>query len=250
MKPQPRFRLDRRSPRLWHDVREGKTSFWTEALADPAEVYGERVHPVDTRLLRQWDPYRSKLAAALVNGWATPIPQSGERWLYLGAATGTTASHVADLVGPEGGVFAIEKSARSFLKLLALARRYPNLFPILGDAKRPREFLGLVPPVDGVYVDLAQPDQVEITREISRWFLKDSGAVLLALKTASMGRDLDPMHHLRETERVLRRLLRMGDPVRLEPFHRRHFLLGGVAQPALVLEEPTPAPGHRAELRR
>ncbi|KAL2540169.1 Mediator of RNA polymerase II transcription subunit 36a [Abeliophyllum distichum] len=49
---------------------------------------------------RVWNPFRSKLAAAILGGvddiWIKP----GARVLYLGAASGTTVSHVSDLVGP------------------------------------------------------------------------------------------------------------------------------------------------------
>lgn len=49
---------------------------------------------------RVWNPFRSKLAAAILGGvdniWIVP----GAKVLYLGAASGTTVSHVSDLVGP------------------------------------------------------------------------------------------------------------------------------------------------------
>ncbi|OWM75596.1 hypothetical protein CDL15_Pgr021761 [Punica granatum] len=49
---------------------------------------------------RVWNPFWSKLAAAILGGvdeiWIKP----GARVLYLGAASGTTVSHVSDIVGP------------------------------------------------------------------------------------------------------------------------------------------------------
>ena len=111
----------------------------TEALGDPPEVYGERIAAFEDRILRRWEPGRSKLAAAILRGYEGPLPSPSEKWLYLGAASGTTASHVADLVGGEGTVYAVEKSLRPIVRLLRLAERYPNLLPILGDARRPDE---------------------------------------------------------------------------------------------------------------
>ncbi len=47
-----------------------------------------------------WNPFRSKLAAGIVGGIENIYMQPGSKVLYLGAASGTTVSHVADLVGP------------------------------------------------------------------------------------------------------------------------------------------------------
>lgn len=206
-------------------------SFWTGALGEPPAVYRERTMDLDGITVRRWDPSRSKLGAALTNGWSGPIPREGERWLYLGASTGTTASHVADLVG-HGSVYAVERSVRPFARLRHLATRYPNLLPILADARRPIDYLGLVPPVDGVYVDVAQPDQVELALENARWFLRSSGNFVLALKTASMGREQSPRHHLLRAMETLSDL-DLEDPVDLAPYHRRHYLVGGQATKAL-----------------
>ncbi|MCI4355928.1 MAG: fibrillarin-like rRNA/tRNA 2'-O-methyltransferase [Thermoplasmata archaeon] len=228
--------------------REGD-SHWTVALSEPAAVYGERVTAVEDSVLRRWDPSRSKLGAALAKGWDGALPRSGERWLYLGAATGTTASHVADLVGRDGFVFAVEKSLRPFARLLALGRRYPNLGPILGDAHAPLDYLPMVPPVDGLYVDLAQVDQVEIARENARWFLRPSGMLLLALKTASMGREKSPRDHLASAVERLSPGFELDTPLGLEPFHKRHFLLGGRATGAPAVPEPPASPKRRGAPR-
>jgi fibrillarin-like pre-rRNA processing protein len=221
--------------------REGDVhSHWTEALGEPPAVYGERITSLGDIVLRRWDASRSKLGAALANGWEGPIPRSNERWLYLGASTGTTASHVADLVGTEGFVFAVEKSLRPFARLLALAQRYPNLGPILGDARDPLSYLPTVPPVDGVYLDVAQPDQVAIAVENARWFLRPAGAIVLALKTASMGRERSSREHLLDATRELEGSAEIEESLSLEPFHRRHFLLG--ARPTGRLYKPEERP--------
>ena len=47
-----------------------------------------------------WNPFRSKLAASVVGGIENIYMKPGSKVLYLGAASGTTVSHVADLVGP------------------------------------------------------------------------------------------------------------------------------------------------------
>jgi fibrillarin-like pre-rRNA processing protein len=212
-----------RSSRRLHEIQEGDRFVpATEALGTPPDVYGERLVPVRSGWWRRWDPYRSKLSAALIKGYSGSLPQPGERWLYLGAATGTTASHVADLVGPEGAVYAVEMSLRPFARLLRLAERYPNLFPILGDARRPDDYAAWVPPVDGVYSDVAQADQVGIARRNAELFLRDGKALLLVLKLSSLGRDLSIEARVVRALAELRPFRTVSPPLPLEPFHRQH----------------------------
>ena len=47
-----------------------------------------------------WNPFRSKLAAAILGGVDQIHMPVGSKVLYLGAASGTTVSHVSDIVGP------------------------------------------------------------------------------------------------------------------------------------------------------
>lgn len=48
---------------------------------------------------------RSKLAAGILGGLEQIYMKPGSKVLYLGAASGTSVSHVADIVGPTGAVF-------------------------------------------------------------------------------------------------------------------------------------------------
>jgi fibrillarin-like rRNA methylase len=213
------------NPALRRSVEDGRPVFWTRGLADPPDVYGERVVFRETAPMRRWDPMRSKLAAALTRGYDGPLPRPAEFWAYLGAASGTTASHVADLVGPTGAVFAVEKSLRPFRRLVRLAERYPNLLPVLADARSPATYASQVPLVDGLYVDIAQPDQVEIALENARWLAAREACLILALKTPSMGRDAPARTHLERARRQLEAAGEVDRAIGLEPFHRGHFLL-------------------------
>jgi len=228
MRPGRAFRPWEGSPRLLEVARNERRELWTEAVGDPPPVYGERWTNVGDRRYRLFEPGRSKLAAAVVRGWAGDLPAPGERWLYLGAATGTTASHVADLVGPDGRVYAVERSVRPFARLLALSERWPNLRPILGDARDPLAYSALVPPVDGVYADVAQADQLDIVVKNAELLLTGDGArLLIALKTASMGRHRSATGHRESAEEDLAETAALVPSVPLEPFHKGHFMVGG-----------------------
>lgn len=234
MRRNRRVALRTGSSRLHHVRRADRVELWTETVGSLPAVYGERWKEIEGRLVRSFDPGRAKLAAAVVRGWTGSLPSPGERWLYLGAASGTTASHIADLVGPRGTVYAVERSVRPFARLYRLSDRWPNLLPILADARYPEEYLDLVPPVDGTYADIAQPDQVEIVRRNAATFLRGPGAaVLLALKTASMGRGRSAAAYLAIAEGALDPFLDLDPAVRLDPFHRAHYLMGGRARRTL-----------------
>ncbi len=242
MRPARRFE-EGETPRLYFRRAEDRLEWWTETVGRPPAVYGERWATVGPRTFRAFDPTRSKLAAGLARGYAGPLPRPGELWLYLGAASGTTASHVADLVGPTGAVFAVEKSPRPFARLLPVAERWPNLLPILEDAREPENYADLVSPVDGIYADVAQPDQTGLLLRNAELFLgRGRGTVLLALKTPSLGRERGPVAHLRDAEARLGSRFLLEPAVRLEPFHRGHYLLGGRAG---AVERPTVRTGHR-----
>jgi fibrillarin-like rRNA methylase len=253
------WRPDPASPRLGIRARSDRDELWTETVGRPPAVYGERWSTSGERTYRSFEPARSKLAAALVRGWDGPLPRPEERWLYLGAASGTTASHVADLLGPGGRLYAVERSVRPFARLLSVAERWPNLLPVLGDARDPEAYAEIVPIVDGIYADVAQPDQVELVVENASLFLRDrGGSVLVALKTSSMGRERAAPAHLRAAEEVLSGRLALSASIRLDPFYRSHYLVGGRrgasgSRPSGRLSRPGPgAPGRppRARLGR
>jgi fibrillarin-like pre-rRNA processing protein len=238
-------------PGLWHRDRSRGPEFFTRALGTTPSLRGEPLVEVNGRPFRRFEPTRSKLAAALVLGWEGPIPGDRERWLYLGAAAGTTASHVADLVGPSAPVYAVEPSVRPFLQLLAVAETYPNLLPILGDARRPESYGGSVPIVDGIYCDVAQPDQAEIVGANAGAFLRPGGRVLFVVKTASLGREPSAAAGLRQALDRLPATLRPTVSRPLEPFHRRHFLVAAESTlPPSGERRPAPAlPGGRIRPR-
>lgn len=222
------------SSRLYREDRGERTTWWSWTVGAPPAIYGERWSEREGRTLRSWDPRRSKLGAALELGWEGEIPEPGERWLYLGAASGTTASHVADLVGPSGTVFALERSPRPFRQLMRWVERWPNLIPIFADARVVGAFAPFVPVVDGIYCDIAQPDQVEIVLASARRFLRPSGTLLLALKTSSMGRDATAAEHVRTAIGQLDPCFELDRPLRLAPWHKGHYLIGGRATSGLT----------------
>ena len=76
-----------------------KNKLFTENLKSSKglKVYNEKLVKFKENEYRSWNPHRSKLAAAILNGLSIKIkPDSNV--LYLGAATGTTVSHISDIL--------------------------------------------------------------------------------------------------------------------------------------------------------
>lgn len=166
---------------------EGQKRLATENLVPGNQVYKERLVLKKGTEYRVWDPFRSKLAAAVFCGLETFPFCDSSKVLYLGASSGTTVSHISDIVGPKGRVFAVEHSsrvARDFLDRVAAYR--PNIVPIMQDARRPNEYFGFYGKVDIVYSDIAQPDQTDIAIENCKTYLEDGGYLFLVIKTRSI----------------------------------------------------------------
>ncbi len=168
-------------PEVWREGRE----LFTPNLEPGVRVYGEPLRLVQGVEYRRWDPWRSKLAALLLQGAPAELLQRPGAALYVGGAHGTTVSHLSDL-WPETPIFVVEKSPTAFASLLALARRRRNLLPLLADAQLPERYRADVGEVDFLYQDVAQRDQVGIFRENADACLAGSGRGLLMLKVRSV----------------------------------------------------------------
>lgn len=180
-------------------------------------VYGERM----LQGYRVWDPYRSKLAALLYLGPGIAL-EEWMRVLYLGAAHGTTVSHVADYVE---AVYAVEIAPKPMIDLLEIAERRKNVVPIMGDASRPDRYAPLVEEVDLVYQDVAQPDQASIAKK-NLAFLKPGGTFVLMLKTRSVDVSRSPAEVFSETVEALEKAdFVVISSAWLEPYHRDHAAL-------------------------
>eukprot|EP00171_Calliarthron_tuberculosum_P020667 IDg20667t1 len=142
--------------------------------------------PVNNRRTRLstvfWSPFRSKLAAGIVGGIDKCWIQPGGKVLYLGAASGTTVSHVSDVVGPSGVVYAVEFSPRSGRDLVNLAKKRTNIVPIIEDARHPAKYRMLLGMVDCIFADVAQPDQARIVGINAQAYLKTGGHFMISIK--------------------------------------------------------------------
>ncbi|CAL5056529.1 unnamed protein product [Urochloa decumbens] len=210
----------------------------TKNMVPGESVYGEKRVSVQnedgTKVeYRVWNPFRSKLAAAVLGGvdniWIAP----GTRVLYLGAASGTTVSHVSDIVGPEGLVYAVEFSHRSGRDLVNMAKKRTNVIPIIEDARHPARYRMLVGMVDVIFSDVAQPDQARILALNASYFLKNGGHFVISIKANCIDSTM-PAEAVfaAEVEKLKADQFKPSEQVTLEPFERDHAcVVGGYRMP-------------------
>ncbi|KAK7320727.1 hypothetical protein VNO77_30463 [Canavalia gladiata] len=177
---------------------------------------------------RIWNPFRSKLAAAILGGVDNIWIKPGARVLYLGAASGTTVSHVSDIVGPTGVVYAVEFSHRSGRDLVNMAKKRTNVIPIIEDARHPAKYRMLVGMVDVIFSDVAQPDQARILGLNASYYLKAGGHFVISIKANCIDSTV-PAESVfaSEVNKLKADQFKPAEQVTLEPFERDHACVVG-----------------------
>lgn len=185
----------------------------------------------------------------------------GSKVLYLGAASGTTVSHVSDVVGPvsvsviqvyfvdyylvilcynfnniitlqEGLVYAVEFSHRSGRDLINVAKKRTNIIPIIEDARHPHKYRMLVGLVDTIFADVAQPDQARIVALNAHHFLKNGGHFVISIKASCIDSTAQPEAvFAAEVKKLQADKLKPQEQITLEPYERDHAVVVGMYRP-------------------
>ena len=205
---------------------EGQKKLATENLVVGNQVYREKLILKKGIEYRLWEPFRSKLAAAIMNGLEIFPFKNKSKVLYLGVSTGTTISHISDIVGPNGIIFGVEHAsrvAREFLDRVATHRK--NIIPILQDARKPKEYFSVFGKVDVVYVDIAQPDQTEIAIANCKLYLQKKGFLFLVIKTRSIDVTKPPKQIIEEEINKMKNYFDILQTIDLQPYDKDHAIV-------------------------
>ena len=205
---------------------EGQNKLATKNLVPGNQVYKEKLVSKKGIEYRMWDPFRSKLAVALMNNLEEFPFKENSRVLYLGVSTGTTVSHISDIVGPKGIIFGVENSSRvgrDFLDRVASHRK--NIIPIIQDARQPKDYFSVYDKVDIVYSDIAQPDQTEIAIANCKLYLKNTGHLFLVIKTRSIDVTQSPKKVIENESKKLQTNFKILQQIDLQPFDKDHAMV-------------------------
>ncbi len=223
VKPHPQF------PATYQITLEDRVQrLATKNLTPGRNVYGEKLIRYKGVEYRIWNPFRSKLAAAILEDLKTVPIKPCHKVLYLGAASGTTASHVSDIVGEKGHVYCVEFASRAMREIVNNVCAFRvNMLPILEDARFPERYgVFISGKVDDIYCDIAQPEQAKVLADNADVFLKKSGWVMLTVKAQSIDVTKEPSEiYKREVKILENRGFRIKEVVRLEPYDKAHAMI-------------------------
>lgn len=146
----------------------------------------------------------------------------------MGAASGTTVSHVSDMVGPEGRVYSVEFSQRSGRDLLGVAQKRSNIVPIIEDARHPAKYRMMMSMVDVIFSDVAQPDQARIVALNATHYLKIGGHIVMSIKANCVDSTAPPEAvFASEVKKLQSERIKPLEQVSLEPYERDHAVVTG-----------------------
>ena len=194
---------------------------YTTNLVPGKIVYGEKLLGDK----REWDPTRSKLGAAIANGLKEMPIKSGSIVLYLGASTGTTISHVSDIVEKDGFIYGIEFAERVLRSLIDLSNVRKNIAAMKADARKPEEYKW-VESCDVVFCDVADPQETQIAIRNCKVFLKKCGHLLISIKSQSIDVTKKPKEIFEQEKKKIENAgLTVIQMIDLEPHEEKHALI-------------------------
>jgi fibrillarin-like pre-rRNA processing protein len=198
-------------------------------LTKGKRVYKERLFNINGIEYREWNCYNSKLAAAIKKGLKTFPFKPDSIVLYLGASTGTTVSHISDIL-VDGLIFAVEFAQRPMRELLFLSQERKNIIPIFADASKPELYMSDIDnlKINILYQDVAQPNQAEILLKNSNLFLTKNSDIFLCIKSQSIDVLKSPKEvYNKVIEELEKNGLKTIQTIDLEPFDRDHLFWYG-----------------------
>ena len=203
------------------------TNFFTRSLVLGQKVYGERIITEGKVEWREWNPFRSKLAAALCAGLKDFPIHEGSAVLYLGSAEGTSISHVSDVIGKSGVVVGVDISPKAMATFSKLVESRENIIPLLADANQPStlrnelgEFL-----CDVLVQDVSQRNQADIFVKNLNEFGKQGAHGLLVVKARSVDSSKAPEQVLKNELAFVKKHLRVLQVLDLNKFESDHFII-------------------------
>ena len=200
-----------------------KGKLYTKNLTPGQKTHGEQLITYDSIEYRSWNPYHSKLAAAILNGHRPPPLTSTLNTLYLGAANGTTVSHISDIT-PQGTIYAVDSSPRAMRDLLQLSSLRPNIIPLLADANKPKNYQAQIGHVDLIYQDIAQRNQVDMFIKNMAFFTCKKGILMIKARSIDVTQPPQKIYHqviqhLTETFGIL------TETIPLHPYIKDHLAI-------------------------
>ena len=190
------------------------------------EVYNEKLIKINGKQYNLWNPYTSKLAAAIVNGMEIFPILKKTKVLYLNGAIEKTLSHISDIIGVNGKIFIlrdINENSKNFLENVMNDRT--NVFTITRDNGDPAKFSSKTEMVNVVYVDITQHNETEVAIQNCKRYLTDGGFLMLVVPTKKIdfvnnpnGQNLEEIQKLQSSFEIIQQ-------INLTDFFKEHSMI-------------------------
>jgi fibrillarin-like pre-rRNA processing protein len=195
----------------------------TVNLTPGIQVYQEKLLDYEDKQFRLWNPRRSKLAAAIINGLSIFPFKEDSTELFLGASAGTTPSHISDIC-TKGRIYCVEFSATMMREFLDVSKDRNNLLALLEDATHPSNYQPLVENVDIIYSDVAQATQTKLFLDNFKLFAKENTIGIIMIKARSIDVTKKPSVIFKEEKSKLEQGgLRILEEIKLDPYEKDHI---------------------------
>ncbi len=206
-----------------HNLYQIDNQIATVNLTPNRQVYKEKLLEHENNEYRLWNPHRSKLAAAILNGLTTFPFKKDSKVLYLGASAGTTSSHISDIC-TDGKIYSVEFSPSMMREFLEVSQYRVNLLPILADATRPLEYQHLLEDVDVIYCDVAQVKQTKLFLDNFNLYAKDDATGIIMIKARSIDVTKKPSIIFKQEKHNLQEGgLKIIEEIKLDPYEKDHI---------------------------
>ena len=190
------------------------------------EVYNEKLIKINGKQYNLWNPYTSKLAAAIVNGMEIFPILKKTKVLYLNDTIEKTLSHISDIIGVNGKIFIlrdINENSKNFLENVMNDRT--NVFTITRDNGDPAKFSSKTEMVNVVYVDITQHNETEVAIQNCKRYLTDGGFLMLVVPTKKIdfvnnpnGQNLEEIQKLQSSFEIIQQ-------INLTDFFKEHSMI-------------------------
>ena len=171
---------------FWVTVRNEK-KLATLSNVSTNQDYEENLVEMNGKQYSIWNPYMSKLAAAIINGMEIFPILKKTKILYLDPTSEKTIKHISDIVGINGKIFVVRdvmKNSKNFLEQIVKNRS--NIFTIIPDKTNPARLTGMTETVDVIYIDIAEHNQTEIAIQNCKNHLRIGGFLMLIVPTKNI----------------------------------------------------------------
>ena len=210
---------------FWVTVRNEK-KLATLSNMSTNQDYKENLVQTNGKRYSIWNPYTSKLAAAIINGMEIFPILKKTKILYVDPATEKTVKHISNIVGINGKIFVVRdvmKNSKNFLEQIVKNRS--NIFTIIPDKTNPARLTGMTETVDVIYIDIAEHNQTEIAIQNCKNHLRIGGFLMLIVTTKNIDFANNPSKKNQEERKKLQTSFDIIQEINLTDFFKEYSMV-------------------------